>query len=99
MSIKDLLITDGMIALFGAALDQIVSLKILKDEIYKSITDHRDKALKSVSADKNPYSSQTSNYDKNTIKLSNPYDATCHANIFSKVDSHCGTTCKVDTVV
>ena len=80
MSIKDLLITDGMIALFGAALDQIVSLKILKDEIYKSITDHRDKALKSVSADKNPYSSQTSNYDKNTIKLSNPYDATCHAN-------------------
>ena len=80
MSIKDLLITDGMIALFGAALDQIVSLKILKDEIYKSITDHRDKALKSVSADKNPYSSQTSNYDKDTIKLSNPYDATCHAN-------------------
>ena len=80
MSIKDLLITDGMIAFFGAALDQIVSLKILKDEIYKSITDHRDKALKSVSADKNPYSSQTSNYDKNTIKLSNPYDATCHAN-------------------
>ena len=80
MSIKDLLITDGMIALFDAALDQIVSLKILKDEIYKSITDHRDKALKSVSADKNPYSSQTSNYDKNTIKLSNPYDATCHAN-------------------
>lgn len=80
MSIKDLLITDGMIAFFGAALDQIVSLKILKDEIYKSITDHRDKALKSVSADKNPYSSQTSNYDKDTIKLSNPYDATCHAN-------------------
>ena len=31
MSIKDLLITDGMIAFFGAALDQIVSLKILKD--------------------------------------------------------------------
>ena len=80
MSIKDLLITDGMIALFGAALDQIVSLKILKDEIYKSITDHRDKALKSVSADKNPYSSQTSNYTKDTIKLSNPYDATCRAN-------------------
>jgi len=80
MSIKDLLITDGMIALFGAALDQIVSLKILKDEIYKSITDHRDKALKSVSADKNPYSPQTSNYAKDTIKLSNPYDATCHAN-------------------
>ena len=80
MSIKDLLITDGMIALFGAALDQIVSLKILKDEIYKSITDHRDKALKSVSADKNPYSPQTSNYTKDTIKLSNPYDATCHAN-------------------
>ena len=80
MSIKDLLITDGMIAFFGAALDQIVSLKILKDEIYKSITDHRDKALKSVSADKNPYSPQTSNYDKDTIKLSNPYDATCHAN-------------------
>ena len=80
MSIKDLLITDGMIALFGAALDQIVSLKILKDEIYKSITDHRDKALKSVSADKNPYSPQTSNYAKDTIKLSNPYDATCRAN-------------------
>ena len=80
MSIKDLLITDGMIALFGAALDQIVSLKILKDEIYKSITNHRDKALKSVSADKNPYSPQTSNYAKDTIKLSNPYDATCRAN-------------------
>ena len=40
LGIKDLVITDGMIAFFGAALDQIVSLKVLKDEIYKSITDH-----------------------------------------------------------
>jgi len=62
LGVKDLVITDGMIAFFGAALDQIVSLKILKDEIYKSITDHMDKTLESVSADKNPYRPQASNY-------------------------------------
>ena len=62
LGIKDLVITDGMIAFLGAALDQIVSLKILKDEIYKSITDHMDKTLESVSADKNPYRPQASNY-------------------------------------
>ena len=62
LGIKDLVITDGMIAFMGAALDQIVSLKILKDEIYKSITDHMDKTLESVSADKNPYRPQASNY-------------------------------------
>ena len=62
LGVKDLVITDGMIAVFGAALDQIVSLKILKDEIYKSITDHMDKTLESVSADKNPYRPQASNY-------------------------------------
>ena len=62
LGVKDLVITDGMIAFFGTALDQIVSLKILKDEIYKSITDHMDKTLESVSADKNPYRPQASNY-------------------------------------
>ena len=80
LGIKDLVITDGMIAFFGAALDQIVSLKILKDEIYKSITDHMDKAIKSVSVNKNPYGPKTSSYTKDMIKISNPYDATCHAN-------------------
>ena len=80
LGIKDLVITDGMIAFFGAALDQIVSLKILKDEIYKSITDHMDEAIKSVSVNNNPYSPKTSSYTKDMIKISNPYDATCHAN-------------------
>ena len=80
LGIKDLVITDGMIAFFGAALDQIVSLKVLKDEIYKSITDHMDKAIKSVSVNNNPYSPKTSSYTKDIIKISNPYDATCHAN-------------------
>ena len=80
LGIKDLVITDGMIAFFGAALDQIVSLKVLKDEIYKSITDHMDEAIKSVSVNKNPYRPQASNYDKDTIEISNPYDATCHSN-------------------
>ena len=80
LGIKDLVITDGMIAFFGAALDQIVSLKVLKDEIYKSITDHMDEAIKSVSVNNNPYSPKTSSYTKDMIKISNPYDATCHAN-------------------
>ena len=83
LGIKDLVITDGMIAFLGAALDQIVSLKILKDEIYKSITDHMDEAIKSVSVNKNPYgpkTSKTSSYTKDIIEISNPYDATCHAN-------------------
>uniref|UniRef100_UPI00260E498C hypothetical protein n=1 Tax=uncultured Campylobacter sp. TaxID=218934 RepID=UPI00260E498C len=83
LGIKDLVITDGMIAFLGAALDQIVSLKVLKDEIYKSITDHMDKAIKSVSVNKNPYgpkTSKTSSYTKDIIEISNPYDATCHAN-------------------
>nr|WP_314566633.1 hypothetical protein [uncultured Campylobacter sp.] len=83
LGIKDLVITDGMIAFFGAALDQIVSLKVLKDEIYKSITDHMDEAIKSVSVNKNPYgpkTSKTSSYTKDIIEISNPYDATCHAN-------------------
>ena len=80
LGIKDLVITDGMIAFFGAALDQIVSLKVLKDEIYKSITDHMDKAIKSVSVNKNPYGPKTSSYTKDMIKISNPYDATCHSN-------------------
>ena len=80
LGIKDLVITDGMIAFFGAALDQIVSLKVLKDEIYKSITDHMDKAIKSVSVNNNPYSPKTSSYTKDIIEISNPYDATCHAN-------------------
>jgi len=83
LGIKDLVITDGMIAFFGAALDQIVSLKVLKDEIYKSITDHMDDAIKSVSVNKNPYgpkTSKTSSYTKDIIEISNPYDATCHAN-------------------
>ena len=80
LGIKDLVITDGMIAFFGAALDQIVSLKVLKDEIYKSITDHMDEAIKSVSVNNNPYSPKTSSYTKDIIEISNPYDATCHAN-------------------
>ncbi len=83
LGIKDLVITDGMIAFLGAALDQIVSLKVLKDEIYKSITDHMDEAIKSVSVNKNPYgpkTSKTSSYTKDIIEISNPYDATCHAN-------------------
>ena len=83
LGIKDLVITDGMIAFFGAALDQIVSLKVLKDEIYKSITDHMDEAIKSVSVNKNPYgskTSKTSSYTKDIIEIPNPYDATCHAN-------------------
>nr|WP_314788599.1 hypothetical protein [uncultured Campylobacter sp.] len=83
LGIKDLVITDGMIAFFGAALDQIVSLKVLKDEIYKSITDHMDDAIKSVSVNKNPYgpkTSKTSSYTKDIIEIPNPYDATCHAN-------------------
>jgi len=83
LGIKDLVITDGMIAFLGAALDQIVSLKVLKDEIYKSITDHMDDAIKSVSVNKNPYgpkTSKTSSYTKDIIEISNPYDATCHAN-------------------
>ena len=80
LGIKDLVITDGMIAFFGAALDQIVSLKILKDEIYKSITDHMDEAIKSVSVNNNPYSPKTSSYTKDIIEIPNPYDATCHAN-------------------
>ena len=80
LGIKDLVITDGMIAFFGAALDQIVSLKVLKDEIYKSITDHMDEAIKSVSVNNNPYSPKTSSYTKDIIEIPNPYDATCHAN-------------------
>ena len=80
LGIKDLVITDGMIAFFGAALDQIVSLKILKDEIYKGITDHMDKAIKSVSVNNNPYSPKTSSYTKDIIEISSPYDATCHSN-------------------
>ena len=80
LGIKDLVITDGMIAFFGAALDQIVSLKVLKDEIYKSITDHMDEAIKSVSVNNNPYSPKTSSYTKDIIEISNPYDATCHSN-------------------
>ena len=80
LGIKDLVITDGMIAFFGAALDQIVSLKVLKDEIYKSITDHMDKVIKSVSVNNNPYSPKTSSYTKDIIEIPNPYDATCHAN-------------------
>ena len=83
LGIKDLVITDGMIAFFGAAMDQIVSLKVLKDEIYKSITDHMDDAIKSVSVNKNPYgpkTSKTSSYTKDIIEIPNPYDATCHAN-------------------
>ena len=80
LGIKDLVITDGMIAFLGAALDQIVSLKILKDEIYKSITDHMDEAIKSVSVNNNPYSPKTSSYTKDTIEISSPYDATCHSN-------------------
>ena len=80
LGIKDLVITDGMIAFFGAAMDQIVSLKVLKDEIYKSITDHMDDAIKSVSVNNNPYSPKTSSYTKDIIEISNPYDATCHAN-------------------
>ena len=80
LGIKDLVITDGMITFFGAALDQIVSLKVLKDEIYKSITDHMDEAIKSVSVNNNPYSPKTSSYTKDIIEISNPYDATCHAN-------------------
>ena len=80
LGIKDLVITDGMIAFLGAALDQIVSLKVLKDEIYKSITDHMDKTLESVSVNNNPYRPQASNYDKDTIEISSPYDATCHSN-------------------
>ncbi|WP_304345507.1 hypothetical protein [Campylobacter showae] len=83
LGIKDLVITDGMIAFLGAALDQIVSLKVLKDEIYKSITDHMDDAIKSVSVNKNPYgpkTSKTSSYTKDIIEIPNPYDATCHAN-------------------
>ena len=80
LGIKDLVITDGMIAFLGAALDQIVSLKILKDEIYKSITDHMDEAIKSVSVNNNPYSPKTSSYTKDIIEISNPYDATCHSN-------------------
>ena len=80
MGVKDLVITDGMIAFLGAALDQIVSLKVLKDEIYKSITDHMDEAIKSVSVNNNPYSPKTSSYTKDTIEISSPYDATCHAN-------------------
>ena len=80
LGIKDLVITDGMIAFFGAALDQIVSLKILKDEIYKSITDHMDEAIKSVSVNNNPYSPKTSSYTKDIIEISSPYDATCHSN-------------------
>ena len=80
LGIKDLVITDGMIAFFGAALDQIVSLKVLKDEIYKSITDHMDEAIKSVSVNNNPYSPKTSSYTKDIIEIPNHYDATCHAN-------------------
>ena len=80
LGIKDLVITDGMIAFFGAALDQIVSLKVLKDEIYKSITDHMDEAIKSVSVNNNPYSPKTSSYTKDIIEISSPYDATCHSN-------------------
>ena len=80
LGIKDLVITDGMIAFFGAALDQIVSLKVLKDEIYKSITDHMDEAIKSVSVNNNPYSPKTSSYTKDIIEIPNPYDAACHAN-------------------
>jgi len=80
LGIKDLVITDGMIAFFGAAMDQIVSLRVLKDEIYKSITDHMDKAIKSVSVNNNPYSPKTSSYTKDIIEIPNPYDATCHAN-------------------
>ena len=80
LGIKDLVITDGMIAFFGAAMDQIVSLKVLKDEIYKSITDHMDEAIKSVSVNNNPYSPKTSSYTKDIIEIPNPYDATCHAN-------------------
>jgi len=80
LGIKDLVITDGMIAFLGAALDQIVSLKVLKDEIYKSITDHMDEAIKSVSVNNNPYSPKTSSYTKDTIEISSPYDATCHSN-------------------
>ena len=80
LGIKDLVITDGMIAFLGAALDQIVSLKILKDEIYKSITDHMDEAIKSVSVNNNPYSPKTSSYTKDIIEISSPYDATCHSN-------------------
>ena len=80
LGVKDLVITDGMIAFFGAAMDQIVSLKILKDEIYKGITDHMDKAIKSVSVNNNPYSPKTSSYTKDIIEISSPYDATCHSN-------------------
>jgi len=80
LGIKDLVITDGMIAFFGAAMDQIVSLRVLKDEIYKSITDHMDESIKSVSVNNNPYSPKTSSYTKDIIEIPNPYDTTCHAN-------------------
>ena len=73
MSIKDLLITDGMIALFGAALDQIVSLKILKDEIYKSIIDHYDKNF--LAANSNTVSNMNSPNNDSNSNLRPNYDS------------------------
>ena len=73
LGVKDLVITDGMIAFFGAAMDQIVSLKVLKDEIYKSITDHYYKNSPnndSNSSSQPNYDSSNSSIDSNQSKYS-----------------------------
>jgi len=41
LGFKDLVFTDGMIALFGAGLNQIASMAILKSDMYDAIKEHK----------------------------------------------------------
>ena len=41
LGFKDLVFTDGMIALFGAGLNQIASMAILKSDMYNAIKEHK----------------------------------------------------------